>query len=198
MRAEWMPSTLPNIVRLHASTREENMGYESKGRVIGARKAALFIGALFLTAPHMPAVGGAAASEAEPRYIGFTKLNVTNLDASVKFYTTVMGLKVSAVVDMPTINETILTRTGGGDEEALVLVYNKKPAQPFVLGNAFNNVTFRTNDFEGVIKRLEAAGYPITAKRQQVPSSVPYGAKMSYAFTKDPDGFSIEILQFHK
>jgi hypothetical protein len=85
MRAAWMPITLRDIVRLHASTREENMGYARKGRGIGTRKAALFIGALFLTALHMPAVGG-----------------------------------------------------------------------------------------------------------------VPYGAKMSYAFTKDPDGFTIEILQFHK
>jgi len=174
------------------------MGYTNRDRLIGVCKAAFFAGGLFLTMPHLTNSATAIASEAEPRYIGFTKLNVTNLDASVKFYTTVMGLKVSAVVDMPTVNETILTRTGGGDEEALVLVYNKKASQPFVMGTAFNNVTFRTNDFEGVIKRLETAGYPITAKRQQVPSSVPYGAKMSYAFTKDPDGFTIEILQFHK
>jgi len=158
-------------------------------------RVGLIFGLLVFAA--MPETGKFAYAQ-EPQYIGFTKINVADLTRSIDFYTKIMGLKVSAVYDGPAVNETLLTRTGGGDEEALGLVYRKNSTESFVHGTAFNNITFRTHDFEGVIKRLEAAGFPITAKKQRVPSSVPYGSKMSYAFTKDPDGFTIEILQFHK
>ena len=163
-----------------------------------AYRVGLIFGLLVSAAtPEIGKFAYAQGSQA-PQYIGFTKINVADLTRSIDFYTKIMGLKVSAVVNGPIVNETLLTRTGGGDEEALTLVHRKNSTEPVVHGNAFNNITFRTHDFEGVIKRLESAGFPITAKKQQVPSSVPYGSKMSYAFTKDPDGFTIEILQFHK
>ncbi len=141
----------------------------------------------------------ARASEASaPPYIGYTKINVSNLERSLDFYTNVMGLKVARVVDRPALNETLLTRSGGDFEDTIVLVFDKKRTEPLVIGNGFNNITFIIFDFEERVAKVEAAGYVITGKRTNLPSPKPSAKTISVAFTKDPDGYAIELLQFHQ
>lgn len=148
--------------------------------------------------------GGLQRAHAEdakvPSYIGMTKINVSDIDRSTAFYTNVMGLKVSHVLEIGggKIKEVLLTRSGGDYEQTLVLNYDSTRKEPRTHGNSFGALVFVIDDFKDRVQRLKAEGYKITAmaERQSFPTFfVPF---ISYAFFKDPDGNTVELNQFHK
>ncbi len=126
-----------------------------------------------------------------------TKINVTNLDRSIEFYTKVIGLKFAARTE-GRIVEVLLTP---GEENlasvgALILVYDKERKEPLVLGNGFNNVTFGfPAGLKDPIARLEAAGYKVRGSADLRPSPTPLAKFIAVAFTTDPDGYTLELLQ---
>ena len=137
----------------------------------------------------------AQAGAAAP-WIGYTKINVTDLQRSIDFYTKVMGLKIAETTNFPSSSETLLTRSGGDNEDTILLTYVKNRTEPLVHGNAFNNLTFIIDNFDEMVARMEAAGYVVTGKRTNLKSPVTYAKTLNMAFTKDPDGYVIEIIQF--
>ncbi len=161
-----------------------------------AHRVGFILGLLaFVATPQIGKVAHAEVPGAAP-WIGYTKINVTDLPRSIDFYTKVMGLKISATTDFPSSSETLLTRSGAYNEDTILLTYVKKRTEPLVHGNAFNNLTFIIDNFDEVVGRMEAAGYVVTGKRTALKSPVPYAKTLSMAFTKDPDGYVIEIIQF--
>lgn len=139
---------------------------------------------------------GRPAAAADVQFFS-TKINVTDLDRSIEFYTKVIGLNLAARTDGRII-EVLLTP--GVDNlssaGAFILVYDKERKEPLVVGNGFNNVTF---GFPGGLKdpiaRLEAAGYKVRGSADLRPSPTPLAKFIAVAFTKDPDGYTLELLQ---
>lgn len=161
-----------------------------------ARGVGLAMGLLLCVT--MPYAGNVAqAHDEKAPFIGFTKINVTNLQRSIDFYTKIMGLKVAETTDFPSVSETLLTRTGGDHEDTILLTFDKKRTEPLTHGNAFNNLTFVVDNFDEIVARWKSAGYVVTGERKGLKSPVTYAKTLDIAFTKDPDGFVIEILQFY-
>lgn len=149
------------------------------------------LGVVMLT----PAFGRPAAA-ADVQFFS-TKINVTDLDRSIEFYTKVIGLKVAARTEgriievLLTPGEEVLSSTG-----AFILVYDKERKEPLVVGNGFNNVTFGyPAGLKAPIARLEAAGYKVRGSAELRPSPTPMAKFIAVAFTKDPDGYTLELLQ---
>jgi len=139
--------------------------------LIGGMQAGI---AMAADAPHAVGIAGSA-------------INVTDMDAQVKFYTEVVGLKVANTMKLPNGSETLLSAGDqqGGPILALAKVDNM---QPKAGKESYGRVILRVSDNEAMAKNIVAAGGSIH-------STVDLPNGMKIIFANDPEGFMIELLQ---
>jgi len=114
-----------------------------------------------------------------------TMVRVTDLDASLEFYCTQLGLREVERVDVEAGRFTLIFLAAPGDESAqLELTYNWDP-EPYDSGRNFGHVAYAVEDIYAVCQRLMDAG--VTINRP------PRDGHM--AFVRSPDAISIELLQ---
>jgi len=122
-----------------------------------------------------------------------TMLRVGNLQRSVDFYTTVLGMKLLRKTDRPEQQYT-LAFVGYDDESesaALELTYNYG-VERYDLGSAFGHVAIEVPDAAAACKEVWAKGGVVTREAGPVK-----GGTTVIAFVQDPDGYKIEVLQKH-
>jgi len=120
-----------------------------------------------------------------------TMLRVGDLDRSIAFYTTHLGMKELRRRDVPE-GEYTLAFLGYGDESAhtaLELTYNYGVTS-YEMGGAFGHLAIGVPDIHGLCERLRAAGVKITRE----PGPVKFGTTL-IAFIEDPDGYKIELIE---
>jgi len=120
-----------------------------------------------------------------------TMLRVKNLDESVKFYTTLLGMKELRRTEVPA-GEYTLSFIGYGDEKShtvLELTYNWGKDN-YELGTAFGHLALGVPDIYGTVETLRKAG----AKISREPGPVKFGTTV-IAFIEDPDGYKIELIE---
>lgn len=114
-----------------------------------------------------------------------TMVRVSDLDASLDFYCTKLGLKEVARKEVPAGRFTLVFLAAPGDEEAEVeLTYNWDPEE-YSGGRNFGHLAYQVDDIYETCQRLMDSG--VTINRP------PRDGWM--AFIKSPDGISIELLQ---
>lgn len=114
-----------------------------------------------------------------------TMVRVSDLDASLDFYCTKLGLKEIARKEVSAGRFTLVFLAAPGDEEAQVeLTYNWDPEE-YSGGRNFGHLAYQVDDIYETCQRLMDAG--VTINRP------PRDGWM--AFIKSPDGISIELLQ---
>ena len=121
-----------------------------------------------------------------------TMLRVRDLDASLKFYTDLLGMKLLRKRDYPSGKFT-LAFVGYGDEAdnaVIELTHNWDQAEPYTLGSAFGHLAVGVPDVSKTCERLAAAGVKIP--RPAGPMA--HGGSV-IAFIEDPDGYRIELIQ---
>jgi lactoylglutathione lyase len=121
-----------------------------------------------------------------------TMIRVRELDASLNFYTNLLGMKLLRKRDYPTGKFT-LAFVGYGDETdntVIELTYNWEQAEPYNLGNAFGHLAIGVPDVYKACERLADAGVKIP--RPAGPMA--HGGSV-IAFIEDPDGYRIELVQ---
>jgi lactoylglutathione lyase len=120
-----------------------------------------------------------------------TMLRVRDLDASVKFYTELLGMKELRRNEVPA-GEYTLAFIGYGDEKShtvLELTYNLGKDH-YELGTAFGHLALGVPDIYATVESLRAAG----AKIAREPGPVKFGTTV-IAFIEDPDGYKIELIE---
>jgi lactoylglutathione lyase len=120
-----------------------------------------------------------------------TMLRVGDLDASVKFYTSLMGMRELRRRDVPDGKYTLVF-LGYGDEEShtvLELTYNYGTTS-YEPGNGFGHLAVAVPDVYAACERLRAGGAKITRE----PGPLKFGT-VHIAFVEDPDGYKIELVQ---
>jgi lactoylglutathione lyase len=120
-----------------------------------------------------------------------TMLRVRDLEASVQFYTTLLGMKELRRTEVPA-GEYTLVFVGYGDESAntvLELTYNWGK-DDYDLGTAFGHLALGVPDIYATCESLRAAG----AKIAREPGPVKFGTTV-IAFIEDPDGYKIELIE---
>jgi lactoylglutathione lyase len=112
-------------------------------------------------------------------------VRVSDLEASLDFYCTQLGLKEVHRVDVEAGRFTLVYLAAPGDEQAqLELTYNWDP-ESLSGGRNFGHVAYRVSDIYAVCARLRDAGVTILRP--------PRDGHM--AFVRSPDQISIELLQ---
>jgi len=121
-----------------------------------------------------------------------TMIRVRDLDASLQFYTNLLGMKLLRKRDYPTGKFT-LAFVGYGDESnntVIELTHNWDQAELYNLGSAFGHLAVGVPDVYKTCERLAAAGVKIP--RPAGPMA--HGGSI-IAFIEDPDGYRIELVQ---
>lgn len=120
-----------------------------------------------------------------------TMLRVKDLDASIRFYTEVLGMNLLRKLDFPEGKFTLAFVGYGPEEETAVLelTYNYDHG-PYDLGSGYGHIALETKDIYATVEKLRAAGAQIVRE----PGPMKHG-KTHIAFIKDPDGYMIELVQ---
>ncbi len=120
-----------------------------------------------------------------------TMLRVENLEASLHFYTSLMGMRLLRRSEN-TEYEYTLAFVGYGDESdstVLELTYNWGD-NSYEKGNAYGHIAIEVDDIYSFCEQLEAHGADVYRK----PGPVKGGTTV-IAFVRDPDGYAIELIQ---
>ena len=121
-----------------------------------------------------------------------TMIRVKDLDASVGFYTKLLGMKELRRREVPDGKYT-LAFVGYGDEaeqSVLELTYNWGKDEGYELGTGFGHLAVGVPDVAATCAALRRAGARITRE----PGPVKFGTTV-IAFVEDPDGYKIELVQ---
>lgn len=114
-----------------------------------------------------------------------TMLRVGNLERSIQFYTTHLGLKLLRTWDNPAEEFTLAFLGYGTEAESTVieLTYNYGKDK-YEHGGAYGHICIGVEDVDADVTRLRAAGVEID-----------YHSDDGFmAFIVDPDGYYIELL----
>ena len=118
-------------------------------------------------------------------------LRVGNLDASLRFYTEVLGMRLLRRTDYPEYRFT-LAFVGYGEEidhTVIELTHNWDTAS-YELGNGFGHLAVEVPNAAAACDQVRALGGKVT--REAGPMK--HGTTV-IAFVEDPDGYKIEFIQ---
>ena len=120
-----------------------------------------------------------------------TMLRVEDLNASLHFYTELMGMKLLRQSDNKDYEYT-LAFVGYGDEKdstVLELTYNWGDNK-YDKGNAYGHIAIEVDDIYTFCKNLSSQGADVYREPGPVK-----GGQTIIAFVRDPDGYAIELIQ---
>lgn len=120
-----------------------------------------------------------------------TMIRVRDLDASIRFYTELLGMKLLRREDFPGGKFTnAFVGYGPEDTNAVVeLTLNWGREEPYDLGTGFGHLALGVKDIHGVCAELEKRGANIPRK----PGPMQHGTT-HIAFVEDPDGYKVELI----
>ena len=114
-----------------------------------------------------------------------TMVRVADLDASLRFYCDLLGLRELRRKENERGRFTLVFLAAPGDDAAQIeLTYNWDP-EPYTVGRAFGHLAYAVDDIYALCAKLQAGG--VTINRP------PRDGHM--AFIRSPDNISIELLQ---
>ena len=127
----------------------------------------------------------------ESRYL-HTMLRVKDLDRSVEFYTTVLGMRELRRREVPDGRYTLVF-VGFGEnpgQAEVELTFNWDQTDGYEMGSGFGHLAVSMPDVYQACDRIKEAGGKVTREA----GSVKFGTTV-IAFVEDPDGYKIELIQ---
>jgi lactoylglutathione lyase len=120
-----------------------------------------------------------------------TMLRVGDLQRSVDFYTTVLGMKLLRTRDNPEYKYTLAYLGYGSNPEhaELELTYNYG-VEKYDLGTAYGHLAISVEDVYKTCDSIKALGGTVTREAGPVK-----GGTTVIAFIRDPDGYLVELIQ---
>jgi lactoylglutathione lyase len=119
----------------------------------------------------------------------YTGIRVKDLDESIKFYTGVLGMKLTGRTRIEaTKGETagLVSEDGG---HLLELNYYPKGSRfqtAYAPGDALDHLAFQVDDLKKAIAEAEKAGYPVVLDMKTETSR--------WTYIKDPNGIYVELF----
>jgi len=120
-----------------------------------------------------------------------TMLRVGDLQRSIDFYTSMLGMTLLRTTDRPE-QKYSLAFVGYGsnpDHAEIELTYNYG-VDYYELGSAFGHIAIAVSDAAATCARIKAAGGMVTRDAGPVK-----GGSTVIAFVQDPDGYKIELIE---
>lgn len=121
-------------------------------------------------------------------------LRVLDLDKSIEFYTSLLGMKLLHRKDYPGGRFTLAFLGYGPESESTVLelTHNWDQEESYDIGEGFGHLALGVQDIYKTCETLETMG----AKVPRPPAPMKHGTTV-IAFIEDPDGYKIELLERH-
>lgn len=122
-----------------------------------------------------------------------TMLRVHDLDASLRFYGALLGMKELRRRDVPEGRYTLVFLGYASNAEGqaeLELTHNWDQAEPYTQGTGFGHLAVGVDDVAAACERVRAGGGRVT--REAGP--VKFGTTV-IAFVEDPDGYKVELIE---
>lgn len=144
------------------------------------------------------ATTSARAAEGPPFEYMVTKIDVRDLEHSLRFYSEFFGYK-EVIRTKPTANGSVqvyTTRGGQNFHDGLTFVYTPglalSPGTP-----GLHTLVFSIRDLATTLSRLSAAGYTITRPARETRAYVaPESSSVVIAYVEDPNGYSLELVEW--
>ncbi len=127
------------------------------------------------------------------RYL-HTMIRTKNLDASIKFYETCLGMKELRRRDVPGGKYTLafVGYASNPEQAEIELTYNYGQDDGYEIGTGFGHLAVGVPNVAEAVEKVRAAGGKVT--REAGP--VQHGTTV-IAFVEDPDGYKIELIERH-
>jgi len=123
-------------------------------------------------------------------------VRVRDVDASLRFYCDGLGMSVLDRYDIEAGRFSLLFLSYAGyrdGEAALELTYNWDQAADYTHGSGYGHIAIGAPDVKAVYERLaDFGGVQVT------PPKAMMAGGPELAFVKDPDGYSIELIQIRR
>jgi lactoylglutathione lyase len=122
-----------------------------------------------------------------------TMLRVRDLDASIKFYSELLGMKELRRRDVPDGRYTLVFMGYASNAEGqaeIELTHNWDQAEPYALGTGFGHLAVGVPDVAAACDTVRHGGGKVT--REAGP--VKFGTTV-IAFVEDPDGYKVELIE---
>ena len=119
----------------------------------------------------------------------YTGIRVKDLEASVRFYTSVLGMREVDRFTQPATQGTVVILEMEGSEHQLELNYypeGSRFATTYEVGEGLDHLGFETADLDGVLAEAKEAGYPAILEMQD--------PVHRWAYIRDPNGLWIEFF----
>jgi lactoylglutathione lyase len=120
--------------------------------------------------------------------VGQYCIYVKDIEASERFYTEIIGLKVQSRTEIDDVHEIVLAADQGGGRLQLAERYNG--GQDIDHGFALWKIYMNVDDAMAVHDNAVAAGFESTMVPRQLERW-----PVIVGFINDPDGYSIELMQ---
>ena len=121
----------------------------------------------------------------------YTGIRVKDLEASVKFYTTLLGMKVRGRNTIDATKGTVVELVSEEGGFPIELNYYEKGSSfdtKYEVGEGLDHLAFAVKDLDAALAAAEKAGHPVVLKMKEPGSR--------YAYIQDPSGIWIELAQF--
>lgn len=117
-------------------------------------------------------------------------LRVTDLERSIEFYTSVLGMSLLRRKDYPDGRFTLAFLGYGPEAESACLeLTHNWDTDHYELGEGYGHIALAVDDVYAACERIRAAGGQISRE----PGPMKHGSTI-LAFVRDPDGYAIELL----
>jgi lactoylglutathione lyase len=116
-----------------------------------------------------------------------TRMRVSDLDQTVRFYTTVLGLEVLERKTSPRGSQLAFLKVPNSD--ALIELTSFPPSGPVKVQEDLVHLAFQVDNLDDTIASLNATGVKITDGPTQTSS----GSR--FIFIDAPDGYEVELIE---
>ncbi len=116
-----------------------------------------------------------------------TRMRVSNLDETIRFYTSVIGLEVMERKTSPRGSQLAFLKVPNSD--ALIELTSFPPSGPVKVQEDLVHLAFQVENLDDTIASLHAMGVTITDGPTQTSS----GSR--FIFIDAPDGYEIELIE---
>lgn len=116
-----------------------------------------------------------------------TRMRVSDLDETIRFYTTVLGLEMLERKTSPRGSQLAFLKVPNSDE--LIELTSFPPSGPVRVQEDLVHLAFQVDSLDETIKSLNAKGVKVTDGPTQTSS----GSR--FIFIDAPDGYEIELIE---
>lgn len=116
-----------------------------------------------------------------------TRMRVSDIDRTIRFYTDVLGLDVLERKTSPRGSHLAFLRVPNSEE--LIELASFPPSGPVKVQEDLVHLAFQVDDLDDAVRQLNDMGVPIT----DGPTATSSGSR--FIFIDAPDGYEIELIE---